>query len=152
MDRKEYMREYEQSEKRRAKKREYMKKYSQTKERKAYMREYNKRYRETNIEKEKERNKIYNQTKEHKIHRREYNKEYISNRRKEDSLFKLRHNIRTLISKCVKDKGYRKDTKTEQILGCTIEEFIAYLQSKFKEGMTLENHRRMAHRPHNTYI
>ena len=34
---------------------------------------------------------------------------------------------------------YKKSDKTENILGCTIEEFIEHLQSLFVEGMTLEN-------------
>lgn len=34
---------------------------------------------------------------------------------------------------------YKKSNKTENILGCTIPEFIEHLQSLFTEGMTLEN-------------
>jgi hypothetical protein len=33
-----------------------------------------------------------------------------------------------------------KGKKTEQILGCTINEFIQHLQNQFTEGMTFENH------------
>lgn len=71
-------------------------------------------------------------------------------RKAKDPLFKLRCNIRTLISKTIREKGLKKSAKTEEILGCTLEKFIEYMQSKFQEGMTLENHRRMAHRPYNT--
>lgn len=35
---------------------------------------------------------------------------------------------------------FRKDAKTEQILGCTIEEFRSYIESKFKEGMFFDNY------------
>jgi hypothetical protein len=36
--------------------------------------------------------------------------------------------------------SYVKSDRTESILGCTIPEFISYLQSRFQPGMTLENH------------
>jgi hypothetical protein len=62
---------------------------------------------------------------------------------KNDSIFKLKCVTRTLIHKSFK-RGLNgvnvKGKKTEQILGCTIKEFIKHLQSKFKPGMTFENH------------
>jgi len=35
---------------------------------------------------------------------------------------------------------FRKEAKTEKILGCTIEEFRLYIESQFTKRMTLENH------------
>ena len=35
---------------------------------------------------------------------------------------------------------FRKNSKTQEILGCTLDEFINHLQSQFTEGMTLKNH------------
>ena len=67
----------------------------------------------------------------------------FSEKYKNDEVFKLIHNIRGLIriSFKIACKGkYSKSKKTENILGCTIEEFIEHLQSLFTEGMTLENH------------
>lgn len=103
------------------------------------------RYRASHKEEEKQRMHNY------KINNREKVSAYERKRRKEP-LYRLKVNIRTLIKNSIKYKGHRKNTKTEQILGCTLEEFITYLQSKFQEGMTLENHRTMAYRPYNTYI
>jgi len=60
-----------------------------------------------------------------------------------DQQFKFSGNLRTLIRESFKRalKGtYKKSQKTEQILGCTIDEFIHHLQSQFKSGMTLDNH------------
>ena len=78
---------------------------------------------------------------------KEYNKKYKNKRskqrRKEDSIFKLTSNIRSLISYSFKRAcggTYKKSDKTENILGCTVQEFINHLESLFTEGMTLENH------------
>jgi hypothetical protein len=35
--------------------------------------------------------------------------------------------------------GYSKKSKTEEILGCSYEDFILYLESKFESWMTWEN-------------
>ena len=35
---------------------------------------------------------------------------------------------------------YKKSAKSETILGCTILEFRNYIESKFTEGMSLNNH------------
>lgn len=75
------------------------------------------------------------------------NKDYINEkerrRKVEDPLFKLVHNIRGLMYQSFKRAcggTYKKSDKTENILGCTIFEFIEHLQSLFTEEMTLENH------------
>ena len=108
-------------------------------------RERQDRYIAAHLEKEKQRRHNY------KINNREKVAAYARKRR-EEPVYRLKTNIRTLIKNSIKYKGHQKNTKTEQILGCTIDEFITYLQSKFQEGMTLENHRRMAYRSYNTYI
>ena len=58
-------------------------------------------------------------------------------------MFKLDRVIRVLIRDSFKRalKGvYKKGKKTEQVLGCTMEEFIQHLQSQFIKGMSFENH------------
>jgi len=67
---------------------------------------------------------------------------YVKNRKKTDHIFKLRIAIRSNITNSFKrgSNKFRKDARTEKILGCTIKEFIEYIQSKFTDGMTLENH------------
>jgi hypothetical protein len=75
-----------------------------------------------------------------KIDNPNYYKEYISNRKKIDSIFRFKVNTRGLVSTSFNRKGYKKNSKTEQILGCTIQEFIDYMSSKFTEGMTIDNH------------
>ena len=60
-------------------------------------------------------------------------------RRLEDGLFKLRSNIRCLITNSIKNNGFSKNGKTFEILGCSFEEFIAYIEDKFQEGMSWDN-------------
>lgn len=63
---------------------------------------------------------------------------YIKNKEK----YYLSINIRNVIYQSFKRacKGaYKKSDKTENILGCSIQEFIEHLQSLFTKGMTSEN-------------
>ena len=61
---------------------------------------------------------------------------------KNDVLYRFTCKVRGNITKSFKrgKNKFSKPLKTESILGCTIEEFIKYIESKFKEGMTLNNH------------
>lgn len=93
----------------------------------------NKKWRESNKEQIKKRKKIYNS--ENKDVRNKRN----SIRKKEEPLFKLKGNIRSLIVSAFKNKGYSKKTKTCEILCCSFLEFKVYLESKFEPWMTWEN-------------
>lgn len=64
-----------------------------------------------------------------------YNKE----RKKNDYLFKLTCNTRSLISKSFSQNGYSKNSKTYEILGCIFEEFKMHLEKQFTKGMNWEN-------------
>jgi hypothetical protein len=113
---------------------EYHKKYYQ--ENKEYIKEHKKKYYENNIDTKKEYTKLYYEENKNKIINR-HNKKY-----KNDSVYKFKHNLRSLILGSFKRNSnqFRKKSKTETILGCKIEEFRIYIQSKFKKGMALENH------------
>lgn len=69
-----------------------------------------------------------------------YHAKYIAARKQADPLFKLQCALRSLATSSFLHGGWGKTTKTQALLGCTFEELTAHLQSKFKEGMTLENH------------
>lgn len=119
----------------REKNREYLREYYRNKYREdseAYKKR-NDKYRATHQEQEKERRRKYKQT-----HKKEAY-EYEMNRRK-NPINKLKLDIRCLIKNTFLKKHFKKNTKTEKILGCSLDFFIEYLQSKFQEGMTLENH------------
>lgn len=108
----------------------YQNKYKEDSE--AYKKR-NIKYRETHQEQEKERRRKYKQTHKKEVY------EYEMNRRK-NPINKLKLDIRCLIKNTFLKKHFKKNTKTEKILGCSLDFFIEYLQSKFQEGMTLENH------------
>jgi hypothetical protein len=55
-----------------------------------------------------------------------YNKE----RKKNDPLFKLTSNTRSLIIKSFSQNGYSKNSKTYKILGCSFEEFKKHLEKQ----------------------
>jgi hypothetical protein len=70
-------------------------------------------------------------------------KQWRKKEKQNNPLFKLRENISSLMCNSFKRacKGkYPKQSRTAEILGCTVENFVQHLQSQFKPGMTLENH------------
>lgn len=71
-----------------------------------------------------------------------YMNQYMKKRNKEDKIFKFRNSLRQLIYTSFKrgSFNYKKKSKTEFILGCTIIEFRNYIESKFKRGMSFENY------------
>jgi hypothetical protein len=65
---------------------------------------------------------------------------YTNEKYKTDSLFKLKVVTRNLIKKSLNRKGYLKSSKTNEILGCTYEDFKKYLESKFEPWMSWDNY------------
>jgi hypothetical protein len=110
------------------------------KENKYKIKEYYKEYFQVNKEKYNEYQKEYYQENKEKIN--EYQKKYLKNRKHKDPIFKFSFNVRCLVSNSFKrgKNKFRKNTKTENILGCTIEEFRIYIEKQFKDGMTFENY------------
>ena len=51
-----------------------------------------------------------------------------------------KHALRERMRKAL--KGFAKTSTTKQLLGCSLEEFRAHLESKFKEGMSWDNYGR----------
>lgn len=68
-----------------------------------------------------------------------YQNEKAKKRRQTDSLFKLTTNIRNLICLYIKNRGYSKTSKTQDILGCDFETFKLHLEKQFTKGMNWSN-------------
>ena len=107
------------------------------KENKEIRKEYFKKYYINNKEIILERVKEYNI--ENKEIRKEYIREYLKNRKKNDILFKITTDTRKVMSNYFKRNGYGKNSKTQNILGCSFEEFKSYLECKFEDWMNWEN-------------
>ena len=48
-------------------------------------------------------------------------------------------NIKNLIGNSIRNSGFKKLSKTEQILGCTYDDFKLHLESKFESWMNWDN-------------
>ena len=127
-------------------KKEYNKKYSElNKEKlKLYKKEWIKNnkdkiegHRKKHIENNKEYYKEYYKENKQKINK--YYKKYQKQKRELNPLFKLRVNIGNLIRLSITKKGFKKQSKTFKILGCSYEEFKQHIERQFKKGMTWEN-------------
>lgn len=125
--RKQYDKKYYEINKEKINKRE------KTKEQKERICLYNIKYNKRN----KEKIKIYRYKNKERF--KNNHTKYDKNRRKTDLLYKLSGDIRNMINISFKCKGLKKKHKTEQILGCSINEFKKYLESNFEPWMNWEN-------------
>lgn len=57
-----------------------------------------------------------------------------------DPLFKFISNMRSRLHIAFKKRDWKKESKTKEILGCTVEQAKSHIESKFKEGMSWENY------------
>lgn len=87
------------------------------------------------------------QTSQKEMYVRKYkNHTYSTNRRavnkrkqRQDPTFRLKENIRSLIANSIANQGYSKDSRTESILGCSYDQFVAHIEQQFKPGMSWNN-------------
>lgn len=108
------------------------------------------------IRKAKEREQYKKENEEKKIllrkikgkEYREKNKDRIKIRKKEyhlkkinsDPLYKLKFDIRRRIYHAFRDMHFSKNNNSENILGCSFEEFKLHIEKQFEPWMTWKNH------------
>lgn len=114
------------------KQREY---YLQNKEKiDDYRREYRKGHRARNRERYRQQQREY----------RAANKERQAAQRKErwknDENYRMKSRLRWQLRQSLKDVNASKTMSALKLLGCTIDEFKTYLESKFQPGMTWDNY------------
>lgn len=99
----------------------------------------NEKYRKINTKKYiyKNHNKYHNDY-YHK-NKEKINKERVEKRNK-STILKLQHNCRCRIAKIISRKKIVKNSSTSEMIGCSYEELIIHLESKFTEGMSWENY------------
>jgi len=99
--------------------------------------EYRKQYLAANKEKVAAKKKAYFEANKDKM--RKHINDWQKNEREINPLFKLKSNLRTLIGNSIRNGGFKKLSRTEQILGCTFEQFKLHFESQFEPWMTWEN-------------
>lgn len=86
------------------------------------------------------RTKIKNLKAKAKPDFREKTNRYVRKRTREDPKFKLRTRLSSYINGILKKQKATKSKKFHDLLGCSLENLKKHLESKFKKGMTWENH------------
>lgn len=82
--------------------------------------------------------KIYRKNNKDSIRKRK--NEYNKKTRNENPLNKIHHNISSAILKSLKRNGYKKISRTHEILGCSFEEFKVRIESQWEPWMNWDNH------------
>jgi hypothetical protein len=140
--------------------------------RKEYFKNYSKAHYQANKDDYRERNKLWvknNHEKQKAYGRKSYhknkevcndrsraysklNRETLSRKEKEridkDIAFKIKKRLRTRLYVSVKSQGTIKHKSTLKLLGCTIIELKAHLESKFLPTMTWDNYGSLWHIDH----
>lgn len=128
---------------------EQKKKYYE--ENKETFKEYNKKYFENNREQIIQKQKEYYQRNKERIkeYLKDYNKKnknkimekkkiYHNYKLETDPIYNINNNIRTYVRKTL-TKDY-KPARTEELLGCKINDFKKYLEDQFDENMNWDNY------------
>ncbi len=76
--------------------------------------------------------------KNNRIKLNSYNNTYMKKRRQEDYNYRLKTNVRSMISRLLKNK--KDGLSTTKILGCSYNDFKQYLESKFQPWMNWNNY------------
>jgi hypothetical protein len=98
---------------------------------------YKKQYREKNKEKISISYKNWAQNNSEK--KNAINTKWFDLKKENDFTFVLTQQIRSLINISIRSNGYKKESKTEQILGCSYNQFKIHLEKQFLKGMNWNN-------------
>jgi hypothetical protein len=66
--------------------------------------------------------------------------EYEKKRKLKDPEFKLLKTLRSRLGNAIKKQNSKKNNTTVELLGCSVSFLKGFLEAKFKEGMTWDNH------------
>jgi len=135
---------------------------AKNKDRSDEKRAYDNAYRAANIERIKAAGRAYHAAnrdsriagnrqykKENAERTQRQNQDWKNSKSKTDPVYAMRYRVKNAIKRAFRDKGYSRDSKAAQILGCSYSEFVVHLENHFLDGMTWEN-RSMWHIDHVT--
>ena len=94
----------------------------------------------------KERRKEYLEKNKEKI--KERDREYRNNKRKEDELFAVTFRCRARIKQFIRHSGYRKTSKTFEMIGCTPEQLVEHLHKTWYDNYGTEYNGEPVHIDH----
>jgi len=118
---------------------------------KKHLKTYNKNYKKEYFKEVENVTKVKKQQKNWRKRNNKYIKSYYknyrpifnvsrNNRRKNDILYRLSSNVRTLICNSISRGGYTKKTRSHEILGCTYKQFVQHLETYFEPWMNWDNY------------
>ena len=89
----------------------------------------------------------YKKTEKYRIWARNYDnnvrkdkrRKYTQNKLDNDQMYRMRHYLRARLYDALKKKSWYKTTHFSNYIGCTLEELIKHMESKFTSGMSWEN-------------
>lgn len=108
--------------------------------------DYNKEYKSEHKDEIKVYNHNYNLENREAIQKRQT--EQHRKRRETDVNFRLAKNCRDRLGKMLNHQNTKKTSKTFELIGCDVNFLKEWLQSNFKEGMTLDNYGQYWHIDH----
>jgi hypothetical protein len=97
-----------------------------------------KEYYQNNKESIKEYKEKWYESNKPKI--REYKKEYTKKRIKEDSVYKFKLNVRSLLYNGFRRNGYTKRSKSNEIIGCDWNTLKEHIEKQFDDNMSWDNY------------
>ena len=123
---------------------EYSKKYEKTEKRQEYLKSDRRK------ELHRASSKRFHQTEKRKLYLLEYNdknkhihrerkRQYVFNRRHNDDLFRFKTTLRSNIVGAFIKTNNKKESKTVDILGCSLNNFKKYIELKFENWMSWSN-------------
>ena len=96
-----------------------------------------KEYKNSNLDSIRDYQKRYKKDNYNKL--RSNGRDYERTCRANDPLVILKGNVRGRIYKAFKGSGYKKNSKTEEVLGCSFEFLREHLEGQFEPWMTWDN-------------
>ena len=107
--------------------------------------EYNRRRKEKyyeNHEEELEKSKLWKKRNPEKVveYRRGYMSGYEKKRMENDPLYNVSRTVRNLIKCSIYHKGFTKNSRTFEILGCSYEDFKLHIESHWEDWMNWDNY------------
>jgi hypothetical protein len=100
--------------------------------------EYNKEWYKKNKESRKEYKREWRRQNRERVN--EHSKKYQRERLKTDPLFKMKRNLRKRTWEAFNNKGYSKNSKTQEMLGVDWEVCKAHIERQFNKGMNWDNY------------